>query len=618
MKSETKSYSVFDDIDNSTPFEFTKPDTKHSKSLAKNGLTTENVLCKALESEFSLQGTFKIQGDLIVQYKTEEPDTPSMVLEITNAKIKDLEFNFTNPKYKFQINKNGAAYEFFFVKQETAEAWIQQLKFYCIQAGFHNSYQPLALLGEGAFASVHLVQAKGSKEQYAVKGFPKESLKNSAGRTAVINEIFMMRSHDHPNLIKLHEVHETEGSVYIIMEYIQSKTLRSVIRKPDFRNSELQTIQIINSILHGIAYLAAHGVMHRDLKPDNILIGKAVKVKIIDFGLVTKISMTDCVYERCGTPGYIAPEVFRYDRKVPSTSYNDKVDVFSAGSILFQMLFGFRLFNAEGGANILELNKSYNYAKTAEIINKEMADPMSKINKQGLHLLLLMLDSEPRKRITANDALKHPYFKPVVNRMVKFNSSKDIILLSADKYKTSSDPLSPLYSPLASASKGSCSKYSTGCHHCLHTLNGERSPAKQFHFKFNVNSIILAEKTKTEVEDETKVAPDVNNKYASNNLAPLKGSKGRNLVLNIRTDFSKNNNKNGGVRTSLFCDVKKTNKKDDCQSLEKQSEVPSTEGETEEIYDVGEEDCNIKEYFDNHKRNIVVKNPGKKNVARVN
>ena len=80
-----------------------------------------------------------------------------MVLDITNAKIKDLEFNFTNPKYKFQIAKNGASYEFFFMKQETAESWLHILKFYCIQAGFHQAYQPLALLGEGAFASVNKI-----------------------------------------------------------------------------------------------------------------------------------------------------------------------------------------------------------------------------------------------------------------------------------------------------------------------------------------------------------------------------------------------------------------------------------------------------------------------------
>jgi len=125
----------------------------------------------------------------------------------------------------------------------------------------------------------------------------------------------------------------------------------------------------------------------------------------------------------------------------------------------------------------------------------------------------------------------------------------------------------------------------------------------------------LAEKTKSEVEeDTTKVAPEIVNKYASNNFSPLKGSKGRNLILNINKESAKNSK--GGVRTSLFCDEGKKSKREDLNS-ERKSEVPSTEGETEEICDVGDEDCNIKDYFEKHKRSIIVKNPGKKHVLRI-
>ncbi len=158
---------------------------------------------------------------------------------------------------------------------------------------------------------------------------------------AILNEIAMMRAHDHPNLVKLHEVHETEGSIYLVMDYISGQTLRSFLSKPDLppSRSETQNMNIISSILSCLAYFESQGSMHRDLKPDNILMDKQGNLKIIDFGLVAFCNQDDYIFDRCGTPGYIAPEVFNYKKKSDSGNpgYDGKCDVFSAGCILFQM-----------------------------------------------------------------------------------------------------------------------------------------------------------------------------------------------------------------------------------------------------------------------------------------
>lgn len=144
-----------------------------------------------------------------------------------------------------------------------------------------------------------------------------------------------MRVLDHDNIIKLYEVYETEKSIYLVLDLIQGKSLQDTLKKSTFKAeySDVRVFNIIRSILDALAYLASKGLMHRDLKPDNILLERGDKVKIVDFGLATFINVNEYIFKKCGTPGYIAPEVFKYDQKDPATAYDDRCDVFSAGCI---------------------------------------------------------------------------------------------------------------------------------------------------------------------------------------------------------------------------------------------------------------------------------------------
>jgi len=149
----------------------------------------------------------------------------------------------------------------------------------------------------------------------------------------------MMKTMNHENLTKLYEVHESENSIYLIMEYITSQTLRSVIKRKHLYHlqGDLQDIQIMKAILSGLSYLSEHNVMHRDLKPDNIVVDSEFNVKIIDFGLAAYYNNMDFLHDRCGTAGYIAPEIFGFKRENPATAYSDRCDVFSVGCIFFQL-----------------------------------------------------------------------------------------------------------------------------------------------------------------------------------------------------------------------------------------------------------------------------------------
>ena len=123
------------------------------------------------------------------------------------------------------------------------------------------------------------------------------------------------------------------------MDLVQGTSLEEIFQRPTFlKEFSIERItSIFYQILDAVAYLASEGIMHRDLKPANILVDKDDRVKIIELGLASYIDVPAYVFKRCGSAGYIAPEVFHYVCDAPSTKYNDRCDVFSIGCILFDM-----------------------------------------------------------------------------------------------------------------------------------------------------------------------------------------------------------------------------------------------------------------------------------------
>lgn len=233
----------------------------------------------------------------------------------------------------------------------------------------------------------------------------------------MINEIDIMRALDHENVIKLYEVYETEKSIYLVLELIQGKSLQEVLKKGMFRDNEARITNVISSIIEALGYLASRGVMHRDLKPDNILLDKGDKVKIVDFGLATFIDLPEYIFKKCGTPGYIAPEVFKYDPKVATTSYDHHCDVFSAGCILYYMIFGTAFFDGANASEILKSNRRF--AVDFHAINnvkQEIKNPSSRISKDALDLLLKLLEFDQKRRPAAAESLNHPYLFAVVQQ----------------------------------------------------------------------------------------------------------------------------------------------------------------------------------------------------------
>jgi serine/threonine protein kinase len=185
---------------------------------------------------------------------------------------------------------------------------------------------------------------------------------------------------------------ESEKYVLIIMEYIPGGNLHSYIKKRK-KISEHITKVLFKQIIEGIKYIHSHGIVHRDIKLDNILLDLNNNIKICDFGVSKRINENTLLYDQCGTPLYMAPEI------IMNNGYcGFPVDVWSAGVSLYMMLTGKAPFN-----------KTSNNTLQYEIVNSHFPE-IEHVSTECNDLLRKMLEKDPYKRITIENVLKHKWF----------------------------------------------------------------------------------------------------------------------------------------------------------------------------------------------------------------
>lgn len=186
---------------------------------------------------------------------------------------------------------------------------------------------------------------------------------------------------------------------------IEGPTLAELIERVDFKIDQIKIL--IQSLLIGIKSMTEEGIVHRDIKPENIMFeldGYLDTLKIIDFGLsvdTNEPKTAEC--KVCGTPGYIAPEIFNRGKNDFWDLMNSKIDIFSVGVIFYQLLFNHKIF---GKRMVLEKNKigKFRIPEMSKILTKEK-------NEDAYHLLKWMLETCPQDRCTVKEALSHKFFQ---------------------------------------------------------------------------------------------------------------------------------------------------------------------------------------------------------------
>jgi len=333
MKAQAKSTLFEDEIDDVFLRSFQKGNRPETISKSLEGLF---FIQPSNSKDSYLEYFFELHGQYIFCKKTKDSEEIAY-MDILNSFLKVTSDREINGQVYFGLKFiKKKAYEELFVKdEESAVKWYNALKKYCILTKFRLYFETIKVIGKGNFAKVFLVERKSDKKQFAVKVFSKSVvMADPMEKKCLLYEIKMMRSVNHYRVMKLHELYEGENYIYCLIELYQgSDLLKAIIRKGG--QPESKALTVIFQLLEGLSYLHTMHIMHRDLKPENIMFkgpNETPDVGLVDLGFATLEADYRNLFVRCGTPGYVAPEVLN------DKDYNCKADIFSAGVIFYIML----------------------------------------------------------------------------------------------------------------------------------------------------------------------------------------------------------------------------------------------------------------------------------------
>lgn len=256
-----------------------------------------------------------------------------------------------------------------------------------------NFYQVISLIGKGAFAKVLLCEHKITGKKVAIKAISKASLQSSRSQKKAAQEVFILKKINSKFVIKILEVFESEKNFLIVMEYAGGGDLLHYVREKK-KLKEEEAKRIFKQIILGAIAIHSAGVLHRDFKLDNILLDASYSlVKICDFGVSKVVKEGELIFDQCGTPAYLAPEIIKNEGYA---GFN--VDIWSLGVVLYTMLCGKIPFKA---SNIDELHK------VILLCNLEIPVELS---EQARDLIRKMIVLNPYDRISLDNVLRHEWF----------------------------------------------------------------------------------------------------------------------------------------------------------------------------------------------------------------
>ena len=282
-----------------------------------------------------------------------------------------------------------------------------------------KKYKIISKLGSGSFGKVYLAQNKYTKEKVAMKVIKKAN-KELLSDGEINDEIEILKKLDHPDIVRIIESFNTKDSYVLVTEYCEGGELFDQVRN---QLSETQIAVIFKQLLSGLAYLHSHNIVHRDLKLENILIQEKEKsktngedlfnIKIIDFGTARIFDNKRNPQSIVGSSYYIAPEVLKQ-------KYNKECDLWSVGVILYMFIVGHAPFD---GCDDEEITSSIQRG-----IYRKDDKRWKKASKEVKDLIQRLLIYNPSKRLTAIQALRHPWFKTTDSNILYDNVTKNEII----------------------------------------------------------------------------------------------------------------------------------------------------------------------------------------------
>jgi len=285
-----------------------------------------------------------------------------------------------------------------------------------------SQYEKMGKLGQGTYGTVYFARDKQTNEYVAMKKLLINSDEEGIPSTAIREISLLKELSDHPNIVRLKDVLYVDKKLYLIFEYLD-QDLRQYLDSVKGLLESTEIKSYMYQLLKGILYCHSNRVLHRDLKPQNLLLDRYGRLKLCDFNLSRLYGISTRPFtQEVVTLWYRAPEIL-----LGQTLYSTPVDMWSVGCIFAEMVSKLPLFPGDS-----EIDQLYRMFRTLGTPNETIwagvsqlphyqatfpqfnAQSLSKLfprlEPEGIDLLEKMLQYEPSKRISAKSALNHPYF----------------------------------------------------------------------------------------------------------------------------------------------------------------------------------------------------------------
>ena len=268
-------------------------------------------------------------------------------------------------------------------------------------------------LGKGNYGEVYLTKRKDRPEYYATKKMERAICERPENITRLMYEIEIIKSINHPNIVKFCGLKKTINNWYLVTEYVNGGSLQDNLKQYMARFqrpfTEVIVQHLMKQIVSALNYLHFNKIIHRDLKLDNILVNfpsandknslnmMNATVKIIDFGFATKLNKP-LTYTALGTPTNMDPVILENIKTgIPNAGYNEKVDIWSLGTICYEMLVGHIPFTGKSFDELFQRVKQGKYSL-----------PIT-LSKEVVSFINGMLQQDPNQRLTAQQLLYHDF-----------------------------------------------------------------------------------------------------------------------------------------------------------------------------------------------------------------
>lgn len=330
---------------------------------------------------------FELHGSILSNARSES-SRPTWSVNVRGSKV------LAGPGREIIFKVNKTFTSFYAPSDDLHEKWIKALQ--AVSGNVTDYYDFGKLIGRGAYSEVFIARDKSRNELCAVKVLERS---NNEHAKLIDRELAVLRMLNHQNIVQIYDIFDSARETYVVMEYLAGGELLDMITDSDHL-SEKNSKQVIREVLQAVQYLHSRGIVHRDVKPENILcVNRAwpLRVKLTDFGLSKFVGGSEDGVDRvmrsqCGTAYYLAPEIAN------NMAYAKPVDLWACGVVLYVMLAGkFPFYGDTDEKFMCRLRNGVRFP------DKEWGG----ISADAKALVRGLLDPSPASRLTATQALEH-------------------------------------------------------------------------------------------------------------------------------------------------------------------------------------------------------------------